>query len=106
MRAASVIREARRRAGLTQSGLAARLGTTQSAIARLESGATEPAFGRVLDAVRACGLELTSSLVARDDSDWSVASFNLTLRPDERVRRHQAALRLALAGREAMLGAR
>ena len=72
MRAASVIREARRRAGLTQSGLAARLGTTDR---RRAAGVRRDRAGvrQGVDAVRACGLELTSSLVARDDSDWSVA---------------------------------
>jgi transcriptional regulator with XRE-family HTH domain len=106
MAGGAVIREARRRAGLTQAELAARVGTTQSAIARQESGDTEPSFARVLALVRAAGLELVPRLVPADDSDWSVASFNLTLDPDARVRRHQAALRFALAGRQAVLDAR
>lgn len=37
------VREARLRAGLTQAELARRTGTTQSSVARLESGQTRPA---------------------------------------------------------------
>jgi transcriptional regulator with XRE-family HTH domain len=106
MQGGSLIREARRRSNLTQRELAERLGTTQSAIARLERGGTEPAYQRVVQAVRACGLELIPQLVADDEADWSVASTNLAVGPDTRVRRHQAALRFARAGREAMAGGR
>jgi len=101
MRGGSVIREARRRAGLTQAELAARLATTQSAVARLERGRTEPSFERVVKTVRACGLELVPSLLPADDADWSVASANLSLSCDDRVRQHQAALRFAIAARGA-----
>jgi transcriptional regulator with XRE-family HTH domain len=106
MRGGAIIREARRRSGLTQRELAERLGTTQSAIARLESGATEPSYERVVAAVRACGLELEPRLGAADDADWSVAAANLVVGVDERVRRHRAALRFARAGREALADAR
>src|SRR5262245_7414233 len=106
MKGGVLVREARRRAGLTQSELARRLGTTQSAIARLERGGAEPAFSRVAQAVRACGLELVPGLARVDPSDWSVASVNLLVDPDERVRRHAAASRFAAAGREAIRRAR
>ena len=106
MRGGTLIREARRRAGLTQVELAARLGTTQSAIARLERGATEPSFERVFDALRACGFDLVPRLLPADDTDWSVASTNLRVDPDTRVRRHQAAVRFAEAGRRALRDAR
>jgi transcriptional regulator with XRE-family HTH domain len=102
MQAGSLVKEARRRAGLTQSELADRLGTTQSAIARLERHRTEPSFARVVEALRGCGLDLVPNLVPVDESDWSVASANLLVDPSERVRRHQAALRFVVAGREAL----
>ena len=102
MRGGVLIREARRRAGLTQRELADRLGTTQSAIARLERGRTEPSYQRVVEAVRACGLVLVAQLRPADDADWTVASTNLLADPDTRVGRHQAALRFARAGRRAM----
>jgi transcriptional regulator with XRE-family HTH domain len=106
VQAGDLIREARRRAGLTQRELADRLGTTQSAIARLERGGTEPSYERVAEAVRACGLDLVPQLLRADDADWSVASSNLTVGPDARVRRHQAALRFAMAGRRALADVR
>ena len=101
-----MIKEARRRARLTQAELAERLGTTQSAIARLERGRTEPSYGRVVAAIRACRLEFVPRLLPIDDSDWSVASTTLSVDPDTRVRRHAAALRFATAGREALADAR
>jgi len=106
VQAGDLIREARRRAGLTQRELAERLGTTQSAIARLERGGTEPSYERVAEALRACGLDLVPQLLRADDADWSVASSNLTVGPDARVRRHQAALRFAMAGRRALADVR
>lgn len=53
-----LVREARRRAGLSQEELGSRAGTTQSAVARLESGRSAPGFSRVADLISACGLEL------------------------------------------------
>ena len=100
------MREARRRARLTQAELAARTGTTQPAIARLETGDTEPSFRRVADALRACGLELVPLLREVDESDWSVAAGNLRLTPSERVANHRRALAFAEAGREALRRAR
>jgi transcriptional regulator with XRE-family HTH domain len=106
MQAGHLVREARKRAGLTQRALAERLDTTQSAIARLERGGTEPSYERVAAAVRACGMDLVPQLLTTDDADWSLASTNLTVEPDERVRRHRAALRFAVAGRRALADAR
>lgn len=87
---------------MTQADLARRVGTTQSAIARLERGRTQPTAERLGHLVGACGLELHVRLAPLDDSDWSVALSNLALDVDSRVRQHQAALRFARAGREAV----
>ncbi|MGZ5307526.1 MAG: helix-turn-helix domain-containing protein [Actinomycetota bacterium] len=106
MDAARIVREARLRAGLSQRRLAALVGVSQPTIARIESGATRPSLARVSALVEACGLDLRISIMERDDSDWSVASANLRLDPDGRVRQHQAALRFVRAGREALSGAR
>jgi transcriptional regulator with XRE-family HTH domain len=99
-----LIREARRRAGLSQAALAERLGTTQSALARLERARTEPSFERVVASLRACGFDMIPEIRPSDDSDWSVASANLALSVDQRVRQHQAALRFAGAARAAADG--
>jgi Predicted transcriptional regulator with C-terminal CBS domains len=83
-----LVREARRRVGWTQARLAEAAGTTQSAIARLESGRTSPAFDDVLRYVRLMGLDLDLMLVEREDSDWSQAERTLALSTDERHERH------------------
>lgn len=80
-----LVREARKRAGLTQRELAERAGTTQSAIARLESGRTQPTFDTVLRLVRLCGMDLDIMLTERDDSDWAQAQRLLRLTPSERI---------------------
>jgi transcriptional regulator with XRE-family HTH domain len=80
-----LVREARRRAGLSQRELAERAGTTQSAIARLETGRSTPSFDTVLRLVRLCGLDLEVMLVERDESDWAQAAQLLELTPGDRV---------------------
>lgn len=80
-----LVREARRRTGLTQQELAERAGTTQSALARVETGRSAPSFDTVLRLVRLCGLDLDVMLVARDDSDWAQAQALLRMEPAERV---------------------
>lgn len=82
-----LVREARKRAGLTQRELAERAGTTQSAVARLESGRTRPTFESVLRLLRLCGMDLDVMLVERDSSDWMQAQRLLELTPGERLER-------------------
>jgi transcriptional regulator with XRE-family HTH domain len=89
-----LVREARKRAGMTQRDLADRAGTTQSAIARLESGRTRPAFDDVLRLVRLCGFDLDVMLVTDDDSDRAQAAALRGLTPSERVERAQHAARV------------
>lgn len=106
MKGGTIIREARRRAGLTQAELAKRTGTTQSAVARIETGDSEPSFRRVVVALRACGLELVPQLLETEESGWSVAAGNLRLTPSERVANHQRAVRFVESGRKAIERAR
>lgn len=84
-----LVREGRRRVGWTQAELARRAGTTQSAIARLESGRTSPAFDDVIRMLRIMGLDLDLMLVERDDSDWTQAQRTLALSPDQRHAFHR-----------------
>ena len=65
-----LIREARRRAGLTQVELAHRVGTTQSAIARVERGRTEPTAERL-------GLEVETKATDAERLPFEDASFDL-----------------------------
>jgi transcriptional regulator with XRE-family HTH domain len=55
----SALREARRRRGWSQADLAARLGTTQSALARLEGGGADPRLSTVQRYADAVGATLT-----------------------------------------------
>jgi|SRR5215207_8452206 len=96
-----LVREARRRAGLTQRELAERVGTTQSSIARLESGRTAPSFESVLHLVRACGFDLDVMLVERDDSAVEQAVRNRLLDPALRLEQLEDTVRLVEAGRAA-----
>lgn len=100
------VREARKRAGLTQRALAETAGTTQSAIARLEAGRTQPSFDTVLRLVRLCGMDLDIMLSERDDSDWAQAQRQLALAPVERIRRMEHVARQMLKVREAGAAAR
>jgi transcriptional regulator with XRE-family HTH domain len=83
----NVIRSARRRAGLTQRELAVRLGKSQSEIGRWERGEARPSFETVQRVVRACGLQLTTSLSAADDSYIPHIDRMLALPPRGRVGR-------------------
>ncbi|HZT95870.1 MAG TPA: helix-turn-helix domain-containing protein [Chloroflexota bacterium] len=81
----SLVREARRRAGLSQAELARRAGTTQSSIARLEVGDVNPSFELVRRLVRECGFALNVSLQPYDDSDLIQAQRLAELSPQERL---------------------
>ena len=96
-----LIREARRRAGLTQRELAELAGTTQSAIARLESGRSSPSFDTVRRMMRLCGFNLLVALDPYDDSDLAQALALLRKTPDERIDELDAGLRFAAELREA-----
>jgi transcriptional regulator with XRE-family HTH domain len=80
-----LVREARRRAGLTQRELAELAGTTQSSIARLETGQTSPSFDLVVRLIKLCGFRLDVLLDPYDDSDLSQAEALLRGKADERV---------------------
>jgi transcriptional regulator with XRE-family HTH domain len=96
-----LVREGRKRARLTQAELADRAGTTQSAIARLESGRTSPALEQVERLLKLCGFQLIVELAPYDDSDIVQAEANLRRDPQERVIRHEQLQRSAREFREA-----
>jgi predicted nucleotidyltransferase/DNA-binding XRE family transcriptional regulator len=60
--AGKLLREARRRAGLSQIDLAARAGVTQSVISAYESGHRQPAIPTLTALIEATGHELVLSL--------------------------------------------
>jgi transcriptional regulator with XRE-family HTH domain len=97
--AALVVRRCRLRSNLSQEQLGGLAGTTQSAISRLESGATVPSFDRVADLVELMGLSLDTVLVERDWDDAAMAR-NLRLSPQVRWENAVRSVRFIQQGRE------
>ena len=79
-----LIKEARLRAGLTQTELGARIGKAQSVIARWERDEVSPSVETVRDVVHACGLELTFFMSKFDDSNVTIIDQHLRMTPAER----------------------
>lgn len=77
------IRRWRLSAGLTQAELAARLGTTQSAVSRWERGHDEPRLGTLADILAACGLR--GELVIDVDVDRAQIRQQLAMSPRQRL---------------------
>jgi transcriptional regulator with XRE-family HTH domain len=91
-------------AGLTQTELAARLGTTTSVLSRWENSQVEPGFTAVARAVEASGLTLVEVLSEPDvdPHDASLLETTLALSVDERMQRLIDFVRFVRAGQEAM----
>ena len=87
MTAGALIRSARRNAGLSQASLASKLGTTQSAIARLERDASSPRIETLERTLRACGHELKLDASPRRSSiDETLVAGMLRTAPGERIK--------------------
>lgn len=92
VRGGPLIREARLRAGLTQTELGEKTGRERSVIARWEQGAVSPSVDNLLDVVHACGFDLPLILVARDVGQDERLEKNRKLSPERRVDRLLARL--------------
>ncbi len=66
---------ARRAAGLSASGLAAKAGVPTSTVTRIEKGTTDPTFGMLARLLDATGAELIVGSRARDDAPITLASL-------------------------------
>ena len=82
-----MIREARTRAGLTQTELAERTGRDRSVIARWEQGTISPPVESLLACVHACGYDIPLILVPLDESADRELRNALMATPSERVER-------------------
>ena len=85
MLSADLLKEARKRAGLTQAEFAERAGRPQSQISRWERGDVRPSLETLRDLVRACGLDVTYGLAAFDDSYDAFIHRLLGMAPAERL---------------------
>ena len=90
-----LLREARLRAGLTQTELAERTGTARSQLSRYERGDVLPSLETLRRLVRACGLELGFRLYNADleNHDATLIAQTLRLTPEARVDRALRAVR-------------
>ncbi len=88
MTSGELIRAARLRAGLSQEGLAERLGMPQSSIARWEVDKVEPGLSSLRRVLQACGYDLSLTLVpfARDPERDARVLEAQRLTPQERLR--------------------
>ena len=102
MNVSSVIQKTRQRAGLTQADLAQRVGTTQSAISRLENGRVRPSLETIERLAKACGATLELRLRT---SEAPTAEFesNLSLTPAGRLDQMIRAVQFVVEGRRAMV---
>ena len=78
--------QARRRAGLSQRALAAKVGMPQSTVARIESGAIDPRVSTLDTLLRACGDELRAVRRIGEGIDRTLSRGLLEATPDERAR--------------------
>lgn len=82
----NLVRYSRLRAGLTQQQLAARVGISQPALARIESGRISPRIDTLARLLRACGMSLEPMPRAGEGIDRSTIRRMLKRSPRERLR--------------------
>lgn len=81
-----VLRDARRRHGVSQTQLAIRAGTRQSAISRIEAGRVSPTFETMQTLLDLLGAELTIGSESPETGiDLTLNEGNLRLSPSDRV---------------------
>lgn len=85
MRGGELIREARLRAGLTQTDLSELTGRERSVIARWEQGVISPPVDSLMEIIHACGFDLPFRLIPIDKSADQELQEALLAPPSERV---------------------
>ena len=90
MDSATLIREARQAAGLTQAQLAERLGTKQPEIARLEAAGANPRLATLGRVVAATGHSLALGLEPAAGIDETLIAASLRDSPSERLRQFES----------------
>lgn len=105
MSIASIVREARRRAGLSQAALAEKAGVPKSTVGRIESGVRTPSVALVERLVQAAGLEVGVSLSEPDPGTDSMFERTLRRTPAQRLADATRAARFVLRGRRELADA-
>lgn len=85
---ATLLREVRRRASLSQRDLASLAGTSQSVVARIESGETSPTVRTLTHLLKAAGMDLRIELVSAPVPDSHMLDDVVRIRaltPEERL---------------------
>jgi transcriptional regulator with XRE-family HTH domain len=83
-----LVREVRRRHGLTQRQLAARARTSQAAISRIERGVVSPSVSTLATLLDLMGEELVLDATPIDyGHDVTLLELNLELSPERRIAR-------------------
>lgn len=83
-----LLKEARRKHGVSQQRLAIRAGTTQSAISRIERDHVSPSVETLRDLLHMLGEDLVLGSESRDAGiDRTLNQRNRTFTPGQRVRR-------------------
>jgi transcriptional regulator with XRE-family HTH domain len=82
-----LIREARLRAGLSQSELSERSGKDRAQIARWEADVVQPSFETLRELIRACGFDLELNFVPYelDEHETTELRERLQRTPQERL---------------------
>jgi transcriptional regulator with XRE-family HTH domain len=87
MQSATLMREARLRAGLTQAELAERSGRDRAAIARWERGGVAPSLETLIELLRACSFDLPLVLMPYETVGDERLGKNVMLSPERRLKR-------------------
>ncbi len=104
LNAARIVREARSRAGLSQRELARRAGTSQSVVARIERGQTQPSSDTLARVVAGAGFEVRTELVPLAVPDTHMlddVARILALTPEQRLLEVRNVTRFEAAARRA-----
>lgn len=84
-----LIRMARRQAGLTQTELAERAGTSQAAVSAYESGRRSPSVDTLVRILAATGLELRMRLAPPDTHTSALAAAEALLPAEQLARQRE-----------------
>lgn len=103
---ASLLKDARRQAGLSQAQLARRLGVSQAAVAKLERPYANPTIKTLSQALRMTGRQLVMATApVKAGIDETLVVEQLKLSPDQRLAQlesmYEWGRELALAGAKA-----